>query len=196
MKKLIAIIGLLLLYVTGFGQTDQTGTFGIRGGIGTDISGGLAYGLGFNYRLQSSMEMGLVVFGGKSTETSDNGFNLYEETTKIFVLGAQANWLFSHRPDEAKLFFIAGTGLAFMNVDWEERSDTDTSLGTPLPNGGSMQSESGSGGGAIFDIGLGHTFKSPFDLRFEVPIIVPFGYENVGVIPTFIFTAGYRFVKK
>lgn len=196
MKKLVTLIGLTLLYLTVHGQSGQAGTFGIRAGLGTDISGGLAYGVGFNYRLQSAMEMGLVVFGGKSTETSDNGFNIYEETTKVFVLGAQANWLFNHHPDEAKLFFITGTGLAFINADWEERSDTDTSLGTPLPNGGSMQSESGSTGGAIFDIGLGHTFKSPFDLRFEVPIIVPFGYENIGVIPTFIFTAGYRFAKK
>ncbi|MCB0497570.1 MAG: hypothetical protein KDC79_15610 [Cyclobacteriaceae bacterium] len=196
MKKLITLVGMLFFYLTAVGQNNQDETFGIRGGLGTDISGGLAYGLGFNYRLQPSMEMGLVIFGGKSTETSDNGFNTYVETTKVFVLGAQANWLFNHYPDQAKLFFIAGTGLAFINADWEERSDTDTSLGTPLPNGGSMQSESGSTGGVIFDIGLGHTFKSPFDLRFEVPIIVPFGYENIGVIPTFIFTAGYRFAKK
>jgi hypothetical protein len=193
MKKLYLLLSISFIVITADGQSDQTGTFGIRAGIGTDITFGIAYGAGFNYRLQDNMELGLVLFGGKFSETSDNGFNTYEETTNIFAIGAQANWLFNHRPDETKPFFIAGTGLAFISYEWEERSDTDTSLGTPLPGGGSMQSEDGGTGGVIFDIGIGYTFSSPFDLRFEVPIMIPFGIENVSVVPLFMLTAGYRF---
>lgn len=90
-------------------------------------------------------------------------------------------------------YFLAGTGLAFISYEWEERSDNDSSLGTPLPGGGSMQSEDGGTGGVIFNVGLGFTFGSPFDLRFEAPIMIPFGIENVGVVPLFMLTAGYRF---
>jgi hypothetical protein len=192
MKKLYLLPCFLFIISTTYGQTDQTGTFGIRAGIGTDITFGIAYGAGFNYRLQENMELGLILFGGKFTETSDNGFNIYEETTDIFAVGAQANWLFNHEPDETKIFFIAGTGLAFISYEWQESSETDSSLGTPLPGGGSMQSEDGGTGGVIFDVGLGFTFSSPFDLRFEVPIMIPFA-EVVGVIPLFMLTAGYRF---
>lgn len=201
MKKIYILLCLFLLIDTSYAQTestsdsetDQTGTFGIRAGIGTDINLGIAYGAGFNYRLKKNMELGLVFFGGKFSETSDNGFNVYEETTSIFAVGAQANWLFSHRPDKTKPFFILGTGLAFISYEWEEKSDTDSSLGTPLSGGGSMQSDEGGTGGVIFDLGIGLTFSSPFDLRFEVPIMIPFGIESVTVVPLFMLTAGYRF---
>ena len=192
MKKLYPLVCLLLIISTSYGQTDQTGTFGIRAGIGTDISLGIAYGAGFNYRLQENLELGLVLFGGKFTESTDEGIHTYDETTNIFALAAQANWLFNHRPDETKVFFIAGTGLGFVSYEWEESSATDTSLGPALPGGGSMQSADGSTGGIIFDLGLGMTFSSPFDLRFEVPILVPF-VEVIGVVPLFMLTAGYRF---
>ena len=86
MKKIYILLCLFLLIGTSYAQTestsdsetDQTGTFGIRAGIGTDINLGIAYGAGFNYRLKKNMELGLVFFGGKFSETSDNGFNVYE----------------------------------------------------------------------------------------------------------------------
>ena len=193
MKKALLLLSLIFISATTYGQTDQTRTFGVRAGIGTDISLGIAYGAGFNYRLQENMELGLVLFGGKFSESTDEGIHTYDETTNIFALAAQANWLFSHRPDETKPFFIAGTGLAFISYEYEQSSQTDTSLGAPLPSGGSMFTEDGSTGGIIFNLGLGYTFSSPFDLRFEIPIMVPFGIENVGVVPLFMLTAGYRF---
>ena len=192
MKKLSLLVVFVLTVSLSYSQSEQIDTFGIRAGIGTDISLGIAYGAGFNYRLQENMELGLVFFGGKFSESTDNGFNIYEETTDIFALGAQANWLFSHQQDQTKLFFIAGTGLAFVSYEWQESSATDTSLGTPLPGGGSLQTAEGGTGGVIFTVGLGHTFSGPFDLRFEVPILIPFA-EVTGVIPLFMFTAGYRF---
>jgi hypothetical protein len=174
MKKLYLLLSFTYIIINAYGQVDQIGTFGIRAGIGTDISLGISYGAGFNYRLKENMELGLVLFGGKFSETSNNGFNDYDETTNIFAIATQANWLVNHSPDETKPFFIAGTGIAFISYEWEEKSATDTSLGTPLPSGGSMQSEEG---------GAGMTFNGPFDLRFEVPIMIPFGIEYVSVVP-------------
>ena len=193
MKRLYPIIVLLSIVLTAFGQSGQTGRFGIRAGIGTDITFSIAGGAGFNYLLQGHRELGLMIFGGNFSETSNNGFNDYFETTKIFAIAAQANWLYNYSPGESKTFFVAGTGLAYISYYWEESSPTDISLGTPLPGGGSMQSEEGGTGGVLFTIGAGRTFSGPLDLRFEVPIMVPFGIENVGVVPLFMLTAGYRF---
>ena len=134
-----------------------------------------------------------MLFGGKFSESTEEGVHIYDETTNIFAVGAQANWIFNHRPDETKPFFIAGTGLTFISYEYEQSSATDTSLGSPLPGGGSAQFEDGGTGGVIFTLGVGLTFGNPFDLRFEVPILVPFGIENVGVVPLFMLTAGYRF---
>ena len=83
----------------------------------------------------------------------------------------------------------------FINVEWEESSDSDTSLGTPLPGGGSMQSADGTVGGSVLNVGIGNSFSKAFDIRFEVPVIVTFSEtgEASTVIPTFIATLGYRF---
>jgi hypothetical protein len=191
MKKLTIAFCLLLSTSVAYSQS-QVGSFGVRAGIGTDISLGIAYGGNFNYRMMENFELGLNLFGGKFSETSDNGFNIYEETTSVFVLGAMGTWLYKYRPEEKKPYFLTSAGLGFVSYDWEERSDTDSSLGTLLPGGGSMQSESGSTGGLLLGLGIGYTFGSPFDLRFDVPILVPFA-EAVGVVPLFMLTAGYRF---
>lgn len=191
MKKLTLALCLLISSGIVFGQS-QEGSFGIRAGIGTDISLGIAYGGNFNYRLMEDFELGLNLFGGKFSETTDEGIHTYDETTSVFVLGAMGTWLFKHRPQETKPYFLTSAGLGFISYDWEERSDTDTSLGPPLPGGGSMQSESGSTGGLLLGLGIGVTFGGPFDLRFDVPILVPFA-ETVGVVPLFMITAGYRF---
>ena len=46
--------------------------------------------------------------------------------------------------------------------------------------------------GRVLEIGIGYTFSSPFDLRFEVPLLIPFA-EVTGVVPLFMLTAGFRF---
>ena len=191
MKKLTLALSLLLISGLVFGQSKE-GSFGIRAGIGTDISLGIAYGGNLNYCLMEDFELGLNLFGGKFSETSDNGIHNYDETTSVFVLGAMGTWLFNHHPQETKPYFLTSAGLGFISYDWEERSDTDSSLGTPLPGGGSMQSESGNTGGLLLGLGFGMTFAGPFDLRFDVPILLTFS-ETVGVVPLFMFTAGYRF---
>jgi len=188
----------LMVCLASSSFAENAGRFGARAGIGTDINGGIAYGGGINYAIpvqKNHFELGIVLFGGSFDETSDNGFNTYDETTDVFVFGLLANYLIGYDPEASGPFFIAGLGLGSISVEWEERSATDVSLGTPLPGGGSMQAEEGSAGGSIFNFGVGTTFKGGFDIRAEVPIIVSFSApgESASVIPTIIATAGYRF---
>lgn len=200
--KHLLIFGLLLLVfllaVTAQAQTDPK--VGLRAGVGTDINGGLAYGAGANYLLTfpqntNSLELGIVMFGGSFEESTDEGIHTYDETTDIFVFGILANYLIGYQPNQPSTFFIAGVGLASISVEWEERSATDVSLGPLLPGGGSMQSEDGSAGGMVFNLGFGRSFSGGFDIRAELPVIVSFSApgEASAVIPTLIVTAGLRF---
>ena len=75
----------------------KPGSVGIRAGIGTDIQGGIAYGLQLNYTLftlPNAIEMGLAIYGGHVEEDSNNGFNDYHEETEILVIAAMVNDLF------------------------------------------------------------------------------------------------------
>lgn len=40
-----------------------------------------------------------------------------------------ANYLINYSPGKPRLFFVAGIRLGSINVEWEERSPTDESLG-------------------------------------------------------------------
>ena len=55
MKRFFVVLLLVLLSTSSqfYSQTHE-GSFGIRGGLGTDISGGLGYGLGINYLLNET----------------------------------------------------------------------------------------------------------------------------------------------
>lgn len=194
----IALVALMALVVPSPNAGTPNGQFGIRAGLGTDANLGIAYGLGGGYVIPvqtNFVEIGAVVFGGSFSETSNNGFNDYDETTDIVVFGAMANFLFGYEPYQTKTYFIAGIGLASVSMSWEEKSTTDNSLGTPLPGGGSMQSVDGGGGGTIFNLGIGHSMASGLDIRAELPVIMAFSApgEATSVIPTFIATLGYRF---
>ena len=173
----------------------EAGNFGIRAGIGTDITGGLAYGIGANYLVNNSFELGVLLFGGSFSESTDEGIHTYDETTDIFLFALMANYLFNYDQGEDTFFYIAGIGLASVSLEYEESSATDTSLGPPLPGGGSMFTEDGSSGGTVFNVGVGKRFNKSFDVRLEIPVIVSFAtYESASsVIPTVILTGGIRF---
>ena len=193
---LVTVLMIFLIATTASGQT--TPKMGIRGGIGTDINLGLAYGLGGNYVMiypDNSLELGVLIFGGSFKEESDEGSHTYEEETNITVFGFMANYLIGYVPLRPGRYFVAGIGLASISVEWEERSDTDESLGTYLPGGGSMQSADGSSAGMVFNLGIGSSFTSGFDIRVELPVIMTFSApgEAAGVVPTLIVTLGYRF---
>jgi hypothetical protein len=192
------IVTLVILLISGTASGQTTPQIGIRGGIGTDASLGLAYGLGGNFMIDipnNSLELGVIFFGGSYEESSDEGMHTYDETTDLMVFGFVASYLIGYVPRQPGLFYIAGIGLASISVDWEERSDTDVSLGTSLPEGGSMQSEDGTGGGMVFNLGIGRSFSNGLDIRTELPVIVTFAPpgEASAVVPNMIATVGYRF---
>ena len=192
----VALVVIFLIASTASGQVSPK--IGIRGGVGTDINLGLAYGLGGNFLLNlsdNSLELGVVVFGGSFEESTDEGMHTYDEKTDLFVFGLMANYLIGYTPRKSGLFFVTGIGLASISVEWEERSDTDVSLGPLLPGGGSMQSEDGTAGGTVLNLGIGRSFSNGWDVRAELPVIVTFAPpgESSAVIPTMIATLGYRF---
>jgi hypothetical protein len=168
----------------------------LRGGIGTDITfGGVAFGAGVNKLFLTNLEAGLVFYYGSFKETSNNGSNDYTDTTKVTAFAVFLNYLYGYHPDKGGFYLVGGVGLAYLGVNWEETSPTDTTLGTPLPGGGSKQTFDGSTGGTLFNLGVGYALAGGLDLRFEVPVVVAFG--NTGgastVIPLFTLTGGYRF---
>jgi len=171
---------------------------GVRGGLGTDINLGLAFGGGVNYMLdfgESPLELGAVLYYSHSTETSNNGYNDYHETTDVTVFGMLANYLLGYKIGQPGMFLLAGFGLGVMNVSWEEWSPTDESLGELLPDGGSRMDDSGVAAGSVFNLGGGMAFSNGADVRFEIPVILVFGEygEASTVVPTFTITAGMRF---
>jgi hypothetical protein len=171
---------------------------GVRAGLGTDIDLGLAFGLGGNYLLdmgESPLEVGVLLYYSRSTETSNNGFNDYHETTEITVFGMLANYLMGYEFGKPGRFFIAGFGIGVVNLYWEEWSPTDESLGELLPDGGSRHDREGSGAGSVFNLGGGMAFSNGADVRFEVPVIVAFDppEDASGVAFAFTLSAGMRF---
>ncbi len=177
---------------------EQTGRVGGRVGIGTDITGGIAFGAQLDYtQFQgvNAFEMGIMLFGGSFEEESDNGANTYTETTDVFVVGAIANYLFGYNKESGGPYFVTGVGVGAISVSWEEQSDTDTSLGTPLANGGSSQSEDGTVGGLVINFGIGKRLNERADIRAQVPtFFISGGDERDGAtVPTFTVTFGYAF---
>jgi hypothetical protein len=171
---------------------------GVRGGIGTDLDLGLALGGGVNYMLDVSdnpLELGVVTFYSHSVEESNNGYNDYTETSNVLVFGMMANYLLGYKLGTPGMFLLGGFGLGVMNVNWEETSPTDVSLGELLPGGGSRQDASGTAAGSVFNLGGGMAFSNGADIRLEIPVILVFGeYGDAStVVPTFTITAGMRF---
>ena len=189
---------ILTLFVASTSNGQTTPRIGIRGGLGTDVDLGIAYGVGANYVIvlpQNSLELGVVVFGGSYKVDSDEGISTYHDKTDVLVFGMLANYLIGYTPGESDLYFVTGVGLAVVNINWEESSATDITLGERLPGGGSKQSISGSAGGTVLNLGIGGSFRGGFDIRVEIPVIVTFSPPGgaSSVIPALIATVGYRF---
>lgn len=184
------------LVSTAFAQSP--GRTGARFGVGTDISGGIAYGGQIDYTLfqgDNSLEFGLAFFGGSFEEDSSNGVNDYHEETDILVFGGMANYLPRHGVDSGGPYFVVGLGVGAFSVNWREESPTDTSLGSALAGGGSFQEEDGTTAGLIVNLGMGHRFTEKFDLRVQVPtfFISSGDSRESQVVPTFTLTAGIAF---
>ena len=76
---IIACISLVLLVVPSSTFAFETERIGIRGGIGTDINLGLAFGVGANFLLagNSPVELGALIFKSHSTDETTIGIHEY-----------------------------------------------------------------------------------------------------------------------
>lgn len=179
-------------------ESDPGGVrFGLRIGLGTDITGGLAYGVGANYLIPwsaNALEVGVRFFGGSFEETTEEHFT-YVETTNILVFALTADYLIAYSVENPGIYFVSGIGVGMIRAEWEERSDGDITLGTRLPGGGSMQSAEGSEGGLVLDVGIGYRLTRALDLRAEIPVFVLFDApgNSSNVMPAFTVTVGWRF---
>ena len=92
-------------------------------------------------------------------------------------------------------YFVLGAGVGGVSVSWREESPTDTSLGSPLPGGGSFQEEDGTVGGAILNAGIGHRINESVDIRAQVPTFIIAGGDQreSQLVPTFTVTVGFAF---
>lgn len=178
------------------------GGVGLRVGLGTDISLGIAGGAEINYGRMlgaNAVEMGLMLFGGRFSEESiDENFASvgccrYSERTDVVVLAALANYLFGYNTPGP--YFVGGFGLGAISVSWREESPDDTSLCPPLPGGGSVDEEDGVVAGTVLNLGIGTRLSPRVDLRAQVPLFITVSDSPGGnsVIPTFAVTLGYRF---
>jgi hypothetical protein len=149
------------------------GRIGIRGGIDTDTEGGLMGGGSLSYLVPTypnPLEIGFLVLSG-SIKEEIRDTHTYLERTDILATSFYINYLFNYSYSPQGLYFIVGTGLAFVDVMWEISSETDETLGKPLPEGGSIRSDEGGRIGILFDFGLGYKFSSSVDTRLELPIL-------------------------
>jgi hypothetical protein len=200
MRSVFLLVLLLLLSVAVSPAQAEgfAGAVGMRAGLGTDITGGVAYGVQLDYTLdkrEDAFEFGLALFGGEFTEDSDSGYHSYHEETTVVVFGAIANYLFRYSSPSGGPYFMLGGGVGAFSVEWTESSDTDSSLGPPLPGGGSSQSEEGTAGGVLLNFGIGTRFNDKWDLRAAIPTFFISGGDERGsaVVPTLTVTAGVKF---
>jgi hypothetical protein len=195
--KSIGVVAFVAVLLFGHSAAAEKKGIGVHGAVGTDVTLGLGFGVGVTWVLpQTSFftyEFGAQLFFHKSTYEDTEGIHDYEETTELYLLAARANALFNHH--DGGLYYIAGGGLAASSVSWVERSPTDTSLGTPLDDGGSKQEVDATALAAIASAGIGYNTPSGLDLRFEVPLLIFFSEvgEAATIVPTLVASAGYRF---
>lgn len=203
MTRTVLLLGVTAGLVAAVPAAAQTPRgFGVRAGLGTDISLGIAGGVEINYGRPvgtGRAEFGLMLFGGSFSEESVDedfasvGCCRYREETNVFVAAALANYLFGYGTSGP--YFVGGFGVGLISISWREESPDDTSLGPQLPGGGSVDEEDGTVGGTVLNLGVGTRLSPRVDIRAQVPLFITVA-ESPGdnsVIPTFAITLGYRF---
>lgn len=89
----------------------HAGRVGVYGGIGTDVTGGIAYGAGVTYLVSvgtQKAELGVMLFVGEFKESTTEGIHRYDEVTNVAVFGIAANYLIGDRPGRAAPYFVPG----------------------------------------------------------------------------------------
>lgn len=199
MRRSATVLGLWVgLLVAGPAAAQvERGGMGLRAGVGTDITLGLAYGLEINYtRVAGSgaFQLGVMGFGGRFSEDSQEGCCTYHEETDVLVAAALANYLFAYT--QPGPYFVVGVGVGAIGVEWREESPDDISLGPSLPGGGSYQDADATAAGTIVNVGIGQRLSRRVDIRVQAPtffMVSEAPGEASSVVPTFTVSLGYRF---
>ena len=194
--KFSSVLCLVLLLSSVYSLAHAEDITMVRANLGTDISAGLGYGVGLRFLERTgsgtAFEFGPDLYMSKSTYTTEET-HTYEETTELTVFAVRVNQLSGYRPGSDSRYFIYGAGAAAINVNWNEKSATDTSLGTPCCGGGSMQSEEGTAFTGIINVGVGKS-SNGMDLRLEFPMLIFFSPVGgaAAIAPTMTVSAGFN----
>ncbi len=196
MKKILSALLVIVMFSLGSSSYAASFTPTLRGGLGMDINGGLAFGLSGNYLIKmgpETSEIGLSLYSGNSSRSTTSGVHTYNYKTSLYVLGLVVNLLPNYNATTGGMFGVLGVGMAGVLVNWSQQSNTDSSLGTPDGAGGSEEKISAGAAASIVNLGVGW-LAGDLDVRFEVPML--FIFNTVGgassFVPTFTLTAGYR----
>lgn len=167
----------------------SAGQLGLRGGVGTDPSLGLAQSLGASWLVApgvtNPIEVGVDLFWAHSRTSSFENDNEYIEQTWLTLLAVRADILFGYSPEQPGLYQVAGVGIAAGSVEWEETSEDD-------PTGDAYFE--GTASATVLDLGLGFVLGGGFDLRVSAPILLFLGDTGgaAAVVPTLTATATLR----
>ena len=175
--------------------------FGARLGIGTDITLGIGFGVGAFYVLAPSpysspiWDLGAdIYYASVSEEEKELNIN-YEDNTKVLVFALRSNALFNYHPRKTRVYFVAGAGIVFANIDWEENI---TYYEPYLPHT-ERWSDDVFAVGNVLNLGVGMTFGGGLEARFETPLLIFYSApghasRSAGsVAPTFTLSLLYRF---
>ncbi len=175
--------------------------FGIRGGLGTDITLSIGFGLGAFYVLApssfstSNWDFGIDIYYANVSEETVEGSIRYKDKTELVIFTLRANGLFNYKPHKSGVYFVAGTGLVLGNVSWGE----DIIYSAPYYPHTEPWDFSAFSVGNVLNLGIGLTFGGGFETRFETPLLIFYSVPGYGgrsassVVPTFTFNALYRF---
>jgi hypothetical protein len=176
--------------------------FGMRGGIGTDITLSLGFGVGAFYVLApstystSNWDLGLDIYYANVTEEeTDSEGTLFEDNTELLVFAIRTNGLFNYRPKQSGVYFVAGVGIVLANISWEE----DITYYYPYVPGTYHYSNDAFSIGNVFNLGVGLTFGGGLEARLETPLLIFYDTPGEGtygansIVPTFTLNLLYRF---
>jgi hypothetical protein len=187
------VISVLVITPALYGQqtvkTEGT-NFIARANVGFDLFDlGFAFGVGGGYRFPvgtGTSEVIVDVYWSppfKETYTSGNWD--YEESTELLILSARVDWLFLYKPGMSGFFPVVGAGFFAGALWWEETSTYRFPPYDVIPDDAEYFAS-----GSVFSVGAAYSFKDRFEARFEVPVLVFFGYYTAVAIP---FTASFLY---
>lgn len=183
-------------------KLNYTGSgFGLRFGLGTDITLGFGFGLGaFYVRAPSpysstNLDIGLdIYYANVSEDEVDYEGTKFEDNTKLLVFALRANGLFNYHPRKMGVYFVAGAGIVAASVSWKETITYGPIYGNVIE----PYSADAFALGNVLNLGVGLTFGSGMEARFETPLLIFYstpghGSRSAGSIaPTFTLSVLYR----